>query len=176
MTDTIEATTMRVWIGCLACYNAGRLVGQWVDADEAAEFVPCTRTEYGTQHEEFWVMDHEGFGGLLSGECSPAEAQRIAEWVADLPTYVNLDAVAAWAPEHYGTDWVNEFDMDDFDEAFAGEWDSFREFADEQAEEFFDLESGAGRYFDYDEWARELAMDYSTHPAPGMGVFIFRQV
>ena len=25
----------RVWIGCLACYNEGNLVGDWFDADVA---------------------------------------------------------------------------------------------------------------------------------------------
>lgn len=28
---------MRVWIGCLACYNNGRLVGKWYPATDAAE-------------------------------------------------------------------------------------------------------------------------------------------
>ena len=31
-TRTNTDTTPRAWIGCLACYNDGRLVGDWVDA------------------------------------------------------------------------------------------------------------------------------------------------
>ncbi len=30
----------RVWVGCLGCYNAGVLVGAWVDAAEAEDFEP----------------------------------------------------------------------------------------------------------------------------------------
>ena len=39
--------------------------GQWVDASEAAEFTPCTIVEYGSPHEEFWVMDLENLGSFL---------------------------------------------------------------------------------------------------------------
>lgn len=31
-TFTTEDTTARIWVGCLACHNAGRLVGEWFDA------------------------------------------------------------------------------------------------------------------------------------------------
>lgn len=36
-TITTTDTTPRVWIGCLACYNTGRLVGDWHDAIGAAD-------------------------------------------------------------------------------------------------------------------------------------------
>lgn len=36
-TITDVETTPRVWIGCLACYNEGRLVGDWHDALGADE-------------------------------------------------------------------------------------------------------------------------------------------
>lgn len=34
---TIAATDARVWITCLACYNDGRLVGDWFPAEDAEE-------------------------------------------------------------------------------------------------------------------------------------------
>ena len=71
-------TAPRVWVGCLACYNNGRLVGEWVDATAAEDYVPCRRSDFGAPHEEWWVMDHEYFDGLLTGECSPMEATRLA--------------------------------------------------------------------------------------------------
>ena len=36
-TSSATDTTPRVWIGCLACYNAGSLVGDWFDAATADE-------------------------------------------------------------------------------------------------------------------------------------------
>lgn len=44
MTTTSTDTTPRVWVGCLACYNAGRLVGDWHDASDADEVTySCSR-------------------------------------------------------------------------------------------------------------------------------------
>lgn len=36
-TRTNTDTTPRAWIGCLACYNNARLVGEWFDAEAADE-------------------------------------------------------------------------------------------------------------------------------------------
>lgn len=90
---------MRVWVGCLGCYNAGGLVGTWVDAAEAdtvtIESLAETMTPgdlrndhlgltpYGP-HEELWCLDQEGLSPFIEGECSPMEAQRLAEQVGDL--------------------------------------------------------------------------------------------
>ena len=65
----------RAWVGCLGCYNEGRLTGDWVAALDASEFVPCKRVD----HEEWWVFDHEGFDGFLTGECAPMDAQDLAD-------------------------------------------------------------------------------------------------
>lgn len=41
-TITAEDTTPRIWVGCLAHYNAGRLVGEWFDAvDGDGSFPPA---------------------------------------------------------------------------------------------------------------------------------------
>ena len=50
---TVTDTTPHVWPACLACYNNGRLVGQWVD---------CTDAEDVTLEQL-----HEGAGGPYAG-------------------------------------------------------------------------------------------------------------
>ena len=82
MTTTTTTTdyTPRAWVGCLACYNAGNLVGEWLDADsledpDTLEAI-CTRPD----HEELWCMDLDNIPG---GECSPAEAARLARALTD---------------------------------------------------------------------------------------------
>ena len=159
-----EITTIgpKVWIGCLACYNAGDLIGQWVDATEAAEFVPCTRSEFGAQHEEFWVMDHDGFVGFLKGECSPSEAQKIAERMAEIESEgCDLAAVAAYV-DNLSLD-VGDLDLDQFMDAYEGRFDSDKDFAQDWAR-------GLGAVKEDDEWphtcidweraARELMYDH----------------
>lgn len=170
--------TPRVWVGCLACYNAGHLVGEWVDADEAGDFVPCRRTEYGSPHEEWWCMDHEGFGAWLSGECSPMEAQRIAETIAAIRADgVNPDAVAAWSGD-VGPD-VDEWDAptsDAFSDAYFGEWDSFKDYAEDFADQTGAVPDDAVwplTHIDWDSAADELEQEYHVVDNPAGGVFVF---
>ena len=68
----------RAWVGCLACYNNGSLVGEWFDASEAAD---VTLTILHLEHpqkegcEELWVFDVDGIP--VNEEMSPIEA---ANW------------------------------------------------------------------------------------------------
>lgn len=179
-----ESDTMRAWVGCLACYNEGRLVGVWVDAVDAAECVPCERPG----HEEWWVFDHEGLP--VAGECSPAEATRWAETMAACAegTGAPLDAVRAYLDNFHGF----EDALDDFEEAWCGEWDSERQYAEEYAEECGYLSTPAEHahhwggqavpnplldYVDWDAWARDLfSSGYWPARNPAGGVFVFRAV
>ena len=72
----------------------------------------------------------------------------------------NLEAVRAYRDnmgEQYTPlleweDWIGEFE-----ESYQGEMDT-REFAEQLAEEFFDLSSPLGNYFDFEMWERDLFM------------------
>lgn len=175
MPATVTDTPMRAWVGCLACYNEGRLVGEWVEAVDADTFTPCQRAD----HEEWWVMDHEGLP--ISGECSPTEATRWAEWLSEVEEW-QRGAVLAWVDlGNYFTDKDGLPILSDFDEAYCGEWDSFREYAEDLAESCGYLPSGDDvranpllSYINWDAWARDLAYDYNTAPAPAGGVYVFR--
>ena len=83
---TTTTTTARVAITCLASYNAGRLIYEWVDATDideleegrkrvAAEAVRAAKAAgeypvYFGEPEEFFLSDHEGFGNAI-GEYTP---------------------------------------------------------------------------------------------------------
>jgi len=72
--------TPRAWVGCLGCYNSGRLIGEWLDADGLEDpdtlAAICTRPD----HDELWCMDLDNIPG---GECSPAEAASLARAITD---------------------------------------------------------------------------------------------
>ena len=200
MTETRE--TPRVWIGCLACYNAGRLVGQWVDAIEAgdhdaaavhAEMIGTGRavaTEGGDvfvtadgpcPHEELWCMDLEGFGAMLTEECSPAEAQTMAEILARVEeeTGGEADAFAAYVGYigrlYASQDW--DAAVDGFQDAFCGMWESERDYAMNFAEDIGAINEDAtwpNSYIDWDRATAELfSGDWTSVDAAG-GVFVFR--
>jgi antirestriction protein len=189
------ATTPRVWIGCLGCYNAGRLVGDWIDATEAEGYEPHDALKHwGTaskrgelaerppclspESDERWCFDLEGFGGLLRGECSPMEAAQAARLVEAIEAEgYPVEAVAAWI------DWtgskVSDVDLDTFAEDYAGEAESEEAFAEQLAEDcglIDDDASWPNTYIDWERAARDLFLggDYYSSEAPSGGLYVFR--
>lgn len=173
----IEATPY-VWIGCFACYNSGRLVGDWYDAINADEITTSQlhgRTITPGAHEELWCFDHENLP--FTGECSPSEAAELARVIDEVPEH-ERQAFLAWV---LSDDYVEDGDglpsTSDFEERFAGEWGSFREYAGQFADDIgllADVPEEIARYFDWDSWSRDLEFDYSVEDAPEGGVSVFR--
>lgn len=123
---------VRVWVGCLACYNDGTLNGEWMDAADASDW-QCTRSTDLFPHEETWCFDHEVPG--VSGELDPMTAVRYAEAFAGVEDHEE-DAFRAWL-----TNWVSrEPDasmVDEFREAYCGEYDSLDAYAWEMLTELY---------------------------------------
>lgn len=184
------ATEMRVWVGCLACYNAGNLEGEWFEAITC----PTTMEEWNEArgnallrshvveaHEELWVFDHEGLP--ISGECSPSDAQRLAEHIETVDEW-QRDAFIAWVRSgDHVLDGDSLPSASDFEDAYAGEWNSFRDYADEYAGEFIDAlarehkisdDSILIMHFDWEGHARDLEHYYWTAPAKDFSVYVFR--
>jgi antirestriction protein len=170
MTTDTQTTTPRVWVGCLGCYNSGNLNGVWVDGSEASEVVavaglatlenvggyiaPRCKMCFG---DEFWVFDHENFGGLISGECSPQEAQEKAELLESIEED-RREAFIEYA-EHVGAEYA---DVRRFEDAYMGQYDEAEDFARELLESTGDLsgDSFLSRYFDWEAYTRDLFFDY----------------
>lgn len=154
-----------VWVGCLACYNEGRLVGDWFEAadcptDEDAfnEAVPQhKKIRQLNPHEELWVFDHEG--SPVDGEYSPVDASRYADWMALLHES-EVDAFIAYV-KHVGT--FDEQSVENFHEAYQGDYSSDEDFAQQLADDLGlipeDLQWPAS-CIDWAHAARELMYDY----------------
>lgn len=179
---TPTETTPRVWIACLACYNSGRLVGDWFNAEIADD---VTLTEVHAEHggvrmdcEEVWCFDTDNLP--LSREMSTAEAAEWGRLLADVDDW-QRDALRAWIRSG---DYIAEGTGDlpslpDFEERYAGEWDSFRDYAENLADDIgllADAPELIANYFDWDAWTRDLAYDFTTERAPGGGVYVFRSL
>lgn len=131
----------------------------------------------GDPHEEHWVMDHEGFGGLLGGECGVSEAARLAEAIERVKTAgYAVEAVSAWR-DHVGAEYADLDDLSDFEESFCGEYGSEEEYAEELAEELELVPEEMPwplSCIDWERAANELfSSDYFSTEAPG-GVYVFR--
>lgn len=169
-------TGPRVYVASLADYNAGRLHGRWIDANQdAEEILEEVRAMLAESKEpvaeEWAIHDYEGFEGLTLSEYESFEK------VAELGQAIGEHgpAYAAYAG-HVGTDYATP---EGFEAAFMGEWDSEKDYAYSLADDidlFHDVpeDSPARTYFDYDAWARDLFLDgYSSVEAPGYTVYVF---
>ena len=176
--------TPKVWIGCLHCYNSGALVGEWfdaVDADETtlADVHKGSRRPYAAC-EELWVMDHELIP--VRGEMSPSEAAQWGRALTEVEEHLR-PALRAWVQTgSYVAEGTGDLpSIPDFLERFCGHWESFREYAEQLADDVA-LHSNwpeeAVRYFNWDVWVRDLAYDYVVEdaPAPEYGVYVFRSM
>ena len=116
-------TEPRVWVGCLACYNGGDLHGEWLDPESGPDW-ECGRVDLNGPHEETWVFDHEGLP--ISGECSPAEAARVAELLADIAAD-ERPAFHAWLGMQ-GRDDLDDDIVAQFQDAYRGTHSSIAEY------------------------------------------------
>jgi antirestriction protein len=178
-TTTISTTTPQAWVGCLGCYNNGALVGKWLEGESCADLEAAglakieTHGDYTAARcvrcggDEFWVMDHENYGDLLGGECSPIEAQNIAQAIATIEGEgLDIEAVAAYASNMHLD--IAAFDdwQSDYEDAYLGEYDSVHAYAVEYVEScglLHGVPDNIARYFDYDAFARDLEHDLWQH-------------
>jgi antirestriction protein len=176
--------TPKVWIGCLAAYNAGNLHGRWVDAIDVDE-LEAARAEVirtspmwrrGKMAEEHAVMDYDGFGPL---------ADQLGEW-PDFKTLATIgQAIAEHGERLIGYVVICEPTLDEeapsgFEDAYRGEWDSENDYAEDLISEcglagVEQIPDSLMPYLDLNMVAREIFQHgtLSTYPAPGGGVFVF---
>jgi antirestriction protein len=79
--------TPRIYVACLASYNAGILYGKWIDADQDAdaihEAVKAMLASSPQEDAEEWAIhDYEGFYGVKLSEWESFEK------VAELATFI----------------------------------------------------------------------------------------
>jgi len=123
-----RAARPRIYVASLADYNEGRLHGAWIDAaqDEKSlhrqvKEMLCQSPSPGA--EEWAIHDYEGFGQLHLDEFESLETvAKIAAGILE-----HGAAFAAWAAR-VGTDSDR---LDDFEDAYLGEWESGKAFAEE---------------------------------------------
>jgi antirestriction protein len=146
-------TTPRIYVACLASYNAGILHGAWIDANQDAESIhedirAMLERSLEPGAEEFAIHDYEGFAGLSLSEYE--DIARVAEHAAMLEEHGE-----AWAAyvnhvgDHYAT-------AEGFQDAYHGEYKSAEDFAYELAHEIGDVPEQWAPYIDWEKYARDL--------------------
>jgi antirestriction protein len=178
----------KLWVGCLSCYNAGRLHGDWFDA-QACEFgwfgdLLALRPDPGDNDErcavcggdEWWGMDVEGLPASWSEEMSPADfvGKCVLRDQLEGQGY-DIDAYVAYE-DNVGREYANP---DEFMDAYCGHYDSEEDYAQELADDLgVTREQTPAWPYSHIDWegaARDLFMsDYYSVDCPTGGVYVFR--
>jgi antirestriction protein len=151
-----HAESPRVYVACLAAYNAGTLHGCWIDAVQDAEDiheeVKAMLAESPEQNAEEWAIhDYEGFEGV-----------EIAEYAG----FEQVAEIARFIEEHgrLGAEVLKNFggDLDEARAAFddyAGEYRSLGDFAEELTGETTEIPKHIAPYVDYDAMGRDMEIN-----------------
>ena len=155
----MSMSTCRIYVACLASYNAGHLFGQWIDidgldADDIGEAVQAMLDRSPIPHaEEYAIHDHEGFPVGSVGEYT--SLNEIAELGEAINTYG--DAFVAALSKFCGTGQV-ESALDYLENNYRGVYDSLADYEEDLALDCGLLESvphGLRYHIDWESVARD---------------------
>jgi antirestriction protein len=188
---TTMTDTTRVYVASLSDYNSGRLHGVWIDLADCGGDIDVLwekvnamlaaspeQAQTGWKAEEWAIHDYEGFGGI---KLSEYESFDTVLMLADLIEEKGL-AFAAWYDNESRTGMDAQDLAEGFDEAYAGEWGSEKDYAYEYVDEcgWGGIEGSVldgmeiSSYLDWDMITRDLFMDYWSAKTPEHNVWVFR--
>lgn len=156
-----DAATPRIYVASLADYNAGRLLGRWIDADQDADAIHAEIAALLAESrelvaEEWAIHDYENFGGLHLSEYADIEALAQAAQLI-----VAHGAVFAELLSHFGGLSGLEEAKRSMDDGYRGAFDNLADYAQESIEDCFsdvlkDLPDFIRYHIDYDGIARDM--------------------
>ena len=163
-----------VFIQSLADYNAGRIVGEWVDVtgmdecdlqDAINNLLAESKEEVA---EEWEIADYNGF------YCLEVHQHSSVDTVIDLATGIaeHGEPYAIYTScvgQKYAT-------VEGFEDAYCGVWDNFEDYARNMFDECYlsEVPEVARYYIDYDAFARDLEHDYHHDRGTDGQTHVFR--
>jgi antirestriction protein len=176
--ERLEPPEPRIYVASLSDYNAGRLHGEWIRANqELGEIHHAVSAMLARSPEpmaeEWAIHDHDGFGPIQLGEHESLEqVARLASGIVR-----HGEAFALWAAHLGSSEWER---LDEFDERYLGEWDSGEDYAADLLEDMgIDItEVGPEILWPYIEvdltaFARDLSYDLDILDGSGGSVHVF---
>lgn len=130
----------RIYVASLSDYNAGKLLGRWIDADQDAAAIHAEiqamlaeSREYPA--EEWAIHDYEGFG-----EWNPRECESI-DMVATVATLIAKHGLVFGSVLNYFGD-LEEANTA-MDEQYRGDWEAVVDYVEHFIDSVYDQESKA---------------------------------
>lgn len=166
--------TPRIYVADLAAYNAGRLHGAWIDADQDLEDIQAeiqkilaASPEPGA--EEWAIHDYENFGSLRLSESEDlATVSRAAKLIGE------HGAVLAAVIDHLGG--LRELDEAEraFEENYQGSFRNTADWAEELANDTGAPLENYRSYIDWESVARDAELNgdiFTVETDDGIHVF-----
>ena len=149
---------LNIYVASLSDYNAGRLVGVWIDCegkdeeDIQLEIKAMLATSREPNAEEYAIHDHEGFQGFDVGEYTPiSEIALMVELIEEHGDGARAAASNVGSAE----------DVADEMERYHGDYDDLEEWAEQMCDDLGYLENVPDfvkYHIDYKSMARDLLM------------------
>ena len=168
----------RIYVASLSDYNAGRLFGTWIEADQDYQEISEQVTEMLSRSredvaEEWAIHDYEGFGPLHLSEYESLETvARLGRGIAE-----HGEAFAGWAVQLDRAEWDR---LDRFEDSYLGHWSSAEDYAENLLEDIgIDLDEIGPEMLqpyirvDLEAFARDLSYDLTIVEAQDGGVHVF---
>jgi antirestriction protein len=176
--EAINEDEPRIYVASLSDYNAGRLHGAWINANQDTEDIEedikkmLTRSKEPIA-EEWAIHDYEGFGPLYLSEYESIDhISRLSLGIVE-----HGIAFAHWANFLGSSQWDY---LERFNEAFQGQWSTTVEFAESLLDDLgIDIDSMVDDRllpyvnFDLDAFARDLSYDFHIVEDDNGGVYVF---
>ena len=151
----------KVYVGTYAKYNNGSLFGAWLNlsdySDKEEFYEACRELHKDEEDAEYMFQDYENFPCKWYSESCFDEVtfDKILE-------YGNMDEEDRYMFDAFTDNYGEGYTIEDVRERFKGKWDSEEEFAEQLLDDCYDLPEFARRYFDIEQFARDLfAYDYT---------------
>ncbi|NEP51370.1 MAG: antirestriction protein ArdA [Moorea sp. SIO3C2] len=168
----------KIYVACLASYNAGQLHGEWIDCDQDSDSImeeiqEMLKRSPQPNAEEWAIHGTEGFGDWTPSNLG--QASMAAEMMSD-----HGEAAIAWI-ENYAHDGLDPSEWNDrFQDQYYGEHESEKAFAEDLIESLEETLSEttitygtAWSYLDFEAIARDLFIcDYTSYDSSG-GIYVF---
>jgi len=175
----MEDESPKVWVECLASYNAGESVGRWVTVPETVEEMQeeinqVLKSSKQPFAEEWAFHDSEYFKPFDISEYEDLE--NLVKKANIINRVDDIDAFTAWDATTSDIDFLTEDEIiEKFEDEFMGTYRDEKDYAYELMNDCYSVPEHLSNYIDYASFWRDLTYDgYYSANAPGMEVYIFR--
>lgn len=153
---------LKIYVACLASYNAGKYHGVWLDAlldlDKLHEKVQAMLNKSEQEVAEDWAIhDYEGFGGLKLSEYESLET------ISELANFIEEHGNLGIEVLKYTYSSESDYDISEaenmLNERYRGVFGSEEDFARDLYEDCFDIPKELEMYIDYEAIANDLMIN-----------------